>query len=171
METRLHQQIDIKTITNIIIKHVINLHKLKMGSCRVEELPVEAKNALLFATTNTISINDFLPVFLPIFVIVIEWIGMCEGLYLIVLLFTKLDKEDRANRDGKLEALIKRRKLIETNIQTLIVVVVLFVLHVLLECTETVNILLKLRRNACVSCVLKGCIRISLVHPFVGNVL
>ena len=145
-----------------------------MGSCHVEGLREEARNAHQFAMTSMISINDFHRVFHLIFVIGIEWIGMLEDSFPIALLFMRLDKEGLASLDGKLEVLIKHRKRIEINIQTRIVMEVLFVWHVHLACIEIVNnflLLLKQPKNGYVSCVQKECIQISLVHPYVENVL
>ena len=72
VEIQLQIAIDITKITNIIIKLVINPLKSRTGSCHVEGLREEARNAHQFAMTNMISINDFHHGFLPIFVIVIE---------------------------------------------------------------------------------------------------
>ena len=74
--------------------------------------------------TSTISISDFHPVFLLIFVIVIELIGMSDGLFQIVHPFMRQDKEDLVRQDGKLEVLIKHLKRIEIKILKRIVMVV-----------------------------------------------
>ena len=74
--------------------------------------------------TSTISISDFHPVSLLIFVIVIELIGMSDGLFQIVHPFMRQDKEDLVRQDGKLEVLIKHLKRIEIKIHKRIVMVV-----------------------------------------------
>ena len=74
--------------------------------------------------TSTISISDFHPVFLLIFVIVIELIGMSDGLFQIVHQSMRQDKEDLVLQDGKLEVLIKHLKRIEIKIHKRIVMVV-----------------------------------------------
>ena len=74
--------------------------------------------------TSTISISDFHPVFLLIFVIVIELIGMSDGLFQTVHPFMRQDKEDLVRQDGKLEVLIKHLKRIEIKIHKRIVMVV-----------------------------------------------
>ena len=99
---------------------------------------------------------------------------MSEDSFQIALLFMKQDKEGLVSLDGKLEVLTKHLKHIEINIQTRIVMEVLFVWHVHLACIEIVNnflLLLKQPKNGCVSCVQKECIQISLAHPYAENVL